>query len=162
MNNIIRAWRASHVRRWHSNPDLCGTVDPISGHQQRVALLLLLIYPDCSKALLAAAVTHDQGEAATGDVSYCAKEANPALRAALADAEAQEIDKQGFRIANLTEREARILKVCDWLDAYLWMRMHRVELAHRPDWIRQRDLMVSEAASLGLDGIWGVLNERVR
>lgn len=162
MNNIIRAWRASFVRRWHSNPDLCDTVDPISGHQQRVALLLLLIYPDCSKALLAAAVTHDQGEAATGDVSYDVKNARPELRDMLADAEAQEIHRQGFRIANLTEREARILKLCDWLDAWLWMRMRRPELETRPDWIEQRDRMICTAQNMGLDAVWDVIHAKVR
>jgi hypothetical protein len=26
---MIRAWLATFVRRWHTNPDLCHTVDPI-------------------------------------------------------------------------------------------------------------------------------------
>lgn len=162
MSNIVRAWRATMTRRWHQNPDLCDTVDPVSGHQQRVALLLLLIYPDCSKALLAAAVTHDQGEAGTCDCSYDVKQANPALRDMLADVEAQEISKQGIPAWQLTDREARILKLCDWLDAWLWMRMHKPHLEKRPDWIKQRDRMIYAGQSLGLAAVWDVIQAKVR
>ena len=162
MNTVVRAWRASFTRRWHNNPDLCDTVDPISGHQQRVALLLMLIYPDCSKALLAAAVTHDQGEAGACDCSYDVKNARPELRDMLADLEAIEMQAQRIPQWQLTDREARILKLCDWLDAWLWMRMHRPELETRPDWVRQRDLMIYTAQRLGLDAAWDVIHAKVR
>ena len=53
MNPTLRAWLASATRRWHTNPDLCDTHDPVAAHQGRVALLLLSIYPDASRTLLA-------------------------------------------------------------------------------------------------------------
>lgn len=148
MSKTLRAWRASFTRRWHTNPDLCDTLDYVSGHQGRVALLVLSIFPDASRTLLAHAITHDQGEAAVGDISYDAKRRFPAVAEMCAKAEAQELENQGFRLPNLTERETRMLKLCDHLDAWLWMMRHARHLAGRSDWREQRQHMLNEAAYL--------------
>jgi len=137
MNQTLRAWRASSVRRWHTNPDLCDTHDPIAAHQGRVALLVLSLYPDASRTLLAHAITHDQGEAGSCDCSYGAKAANPVLAGLLHRLEGDEITAQGFNLPNLTPTEEKILKVCDWLDAWLWMMKHTPKLAERNDWMGQ-------------------------
>lgn len=150
MSNAHRAWRASFTRRWHTNPDLCDTLDYDCGHQGRVALLILSIFPDASRTLLAHAITHDQGEAAVGDISYDAKKANADLAQACLQIEAVEIKAQGFSIPNLTEGERRMLKLCDHLDAWLWMMRHARHLAKREDWIEQKDHMLSEATWLAV------------
>ena len=132
MSKTLRAWRASFTRRWHTNPDLCDTLDYDAGHQGRVALLVLSLFPDASRTLLCHAITHDQGEAAVGDISYDAKKLYPELAEMAANCEALELVKQGFVIyPNLTEREKRMLKLCDHLDAWLWMMRHARHLAKR-------------------------------
>lgn len=151
MNPTLRAWLASFVRRWHTNPDLCDTHDPIAAHQGRVALLLLSIYPEASRTLLAHAITHDQGEAGSCDCSYDAKKANPQLAGLLHRLEGDEIAAQGFRLPNLTVNEARVLKLCDWLDSYLWMLRHAPKLQHRKDWSKQRAAIISLAEAINLD-----------
>ncbi len=151
MNPTLRAWLASFTRRWHTNPDLCDTHDPIAGHQGRVALLLLSIYPEASRTLLAHAITHDQGEAGSCDCSYEAKRTNPQLAGLLRRLEGDEIAAQGFNLPNLTAREEKILKVCDWLDSYLWMLKHARHLAVRADWIAQRTVILVLADEVGLD-----------
>jgi hypothetical protein len=47
---ILRIWRAD-VRRWHHNTDhrLRESGDGIQAHQARVAQLVALIFPDCTK-----------------------------------------------------------------------------------------------------------------
>ena len=52
-NQILRAWRASFVHRWHTDHDMCDVPDYNHGHQGRTALLVLQIFPDCSRTLLA-------------------------------------------------------------------------------------------------------------
>jgi hypothetical protein len=37
---IQSQFRASFVRRWHTNPDLAQTVDTLAGHGERAALEL--------------------------------------------------------------------------------------------------------------------------
>ena len=150
MSNAHRAWRASFTRRWHTNPDLCDTLDYDCGHQGRVALLILSIFPDASRTLLAHAITHDQGEAAVGDISYDAKRKHAELAEILDGAEDTEIEAQGFFIAPLTQREHRMLKLCDHLDAWLWMMRHARHLAKREDWIEQKGHMLSEATWLAV------------
>ena len=149
MSKTLRAWNASHVRRWHSNPSLCDTNDTDAGHQGRVALLVLSLFPDASRTLLCHAITHDQGEVAVGDISYDAKRRFRAVAEMCAEAEAAEIAAQGFALEELTEREMRILKLCDRLDAWLWMQRHARHLAKRADWPAQQKMFVAEAISLG-------------
>lgn len=158
LNQTLRAWRAGFTRRWHTNPDLCDTHDPVAAHQGRVALLVLSIYPDASRALLAHAITHDQGEAGSCDCSYDAKAANPVLAGLLHRLEGDEIFAQGFALPNLTLREAKILKVCDWLDAWLWMMKHAPWLAVRADWSDQRRSILGGAEEVGLhDEVYDLL-----
>ncbi len=149
MSKTLRAWRASHVRRWHTNADLCDTHDTDAGHQGRVALLVLSLFPDASRMLLCHAITHDQGEVAVGDIPYDAKQKEPGLAALAAKAEVDEIRAQGFVFATLPDRDRRILKLCDHLDAWLWMMRHARHLAKRADWQAQQKMFVAEAISLG-------------
>jgi len=66
-------FRASFVRRWHTNPDLAQTVDTMAGHGGRVARIILKLWPDASAALLHWALVHDDGESVVGDVPAPAK-----------------------------------------------------------------------------------------
>ena len=87
MTNLNSIFRAGFVRRWHSDPDLCHTVDPIDGHSARVARIILALHPSPSVALIRAALTHDDGESVTGDMSAVMKRNNPFIAAHLARAE---------------------------------------------------------------------------
>lgn len=146
----LRAWRASFVRRWHTNFDLCDSGDYISGHQQRVALLILSLFPHASRSLLIEAIIHDQGEAGSCDCSYDAKAAMPVLRNMLAEAEGQELIRQGLEPQELQEWEAQALKLCDRLDAWLWMMRHARHLFIRADWLKQRAEMMELAGALNV------------
>ena len=150
MSATYRAWQAGFVRRWHTNFDLCDTADCDAGHQNRVCILILKLFPDASRALLVRAATHDQGEVAAGDVSYDAKRANPAFGQMAAEMEAAEIASQCLPQPDITAAEARALKLCDWLDAWLWMMRHRPHLATRDDWAAQFSAMIETASALGL------------
>lgn len=146
----LRAWRASFTRRWHQNYDLCDTVDPIGFHQGRVALLMLTLFPDCSRELLKAAVTHDQGEVRSGDVSYVTKLELGDDYAPLHDLECHEMARQGFDL-NLTKSEVAKLKLCDYLDAWLWMMRHKPSLKDQKDWMRQRANIIQLSVRCGVE-----------
>jgi 5'-deoxynucleotidase YfbR-like HD superfamily hydrolase len=150
MSVTYQAWRASFVKRWHSNADLCDTVDYIAGHQGRVAILVLRLFPEASRALLVHAITHDQGEAATGDIPYTAKNAHPELRGMIDVFEGRERTAQGFAFVSLTEADEKALKLCDWLDAWLWMLRHKPKLATRADWAAQFAATLDMAEALGV------------
>ncbi len=125
-------WRASFTRRWHANPDLCHTIDPVAAHSGRMGILALTLWPDASRDLLAACLTHDLGEWATGDVPAPAKR-DPELRAALDRLEAQALDamQMGLDLSPMDEWRLRYL---DRLDAYMWAEFHHPDLIKRKAW----------------------------
>jgi hypothetical protein len=150
MTAILRAWRAGFTRRWHNNFDLCDTLDYTAGHQGRVAVLLLGLFPDASRTLIVEALFHDQGEAGPGDISYDAKKRSPELRAIVASQERAERARQNTHETHLSETEAAQLKLCDWLDAWLWMMRHARHLYARRDWQDQITAMQGSAWQLGV------------
>lgn len=150
MRYAYRTWLATFVRRWHSNPDMCHTIDPVGGHSGRVALLVLQLDPEASRDLLIAALVHDLGEYRTGDMSYDAKKRYPKLAEQLALQEDDEIKYQGIAKPRLNARDAKLLKVCDWLDSYLWAEMHVPRLVVRKDWRQQKLTTINYARDIGL------------
>ena len=148
---MMTQWRATFVRRWHRNPDLADTNDPISGHSARVALLLLNYWPMSSVFAITHALTHDLGEAYAGDVPATIKSDHPELAKELEKVEALGAKMMGIENPNCTAIEVAQVNFCDKLDAYLWMRHHRPQLAGTPDWQASREWLLSEADRLGVD-----------
>ena len=74
---LTALYNAGAVRRWHTNPHMAHVVDTIDGHSGRVAKMILLLHPAPSMALIRAALTHDDGEYAVGDIPGPAKSALP-------------------------------------------------------------------------------------
>ena len=151
MSDIFRSWRATFTRRWHANFDLCHTDDPDGGHSARVALLMLHLKPDLSRDALIAALVHDLGEMATGDHSYDFKKEFPDIALRSAKLELLEVtEKQGLPFPALSVEEHKLLKICDGIDAWLWMVRHAPHLRHRHDWRRQAEDMLAAADGLGV------------
>lgn len=148
---MMTQWRATFVRRWHRNPDLADTNDPIGGHSARVALLLLNYWPLSSVFAITHALTHDLGEAYAGDVPGNIKRQHPELAGALEEVEALGAKMMGVAYPNCTAREMAQVNLCDKLDAYLWMRHHKPGLANDPDWQASREWLLDEADRLGVD-----------
>lgn len=113
--DILRVWQAECLR-WHHNTDhrLRNSGDGIQAHQARVAQLLALIFPDCTKEELLEAIFHDVPESWTGDVSYSAKRIE-VIRSAHDWAESDTALRLGLP-ATCSER----VKLCDGIDAILW------------------------------------------
>lgn len=141
MNNILKAWNAGFVRRWHTQPRLCDTVDYTSGHAQRCTVLLLLFWPDSSRDSIIDTLTHDQGEDDSGDIARPAKQAFPKMRDMASDVERASIETQGLNLSDPSEEEILRRKFVDLLDSYLWMLRHKPSMQHRPEWKEQYELL---------------------
>ncbi len=140
---MIPAWLATFVRRWHTNPDLCHTVDPIGWHSSRMAILALQIWPDCSRDLLVACLCHDLGESVTGDVPFGEKNAFHTAR------EMQALHQMGLGVPVIDD-DARRLKYLDRLDAYLWAKHHAPHVLIRQDWRDALTWLQAEADNLNI------------
>jgi 5'-deoxynucleotidase YfbR-like HD superfamily hydrolase len=145
---MIPAWLATFVRRWHVNPDLCHTVDPIGGHSARMAILALHFWPDCSRDLLVACLCHDLGESVTGDIPFGAKQ-DPYFRDCIDDMEADALEEFGMVFSvRLPDRQR--LKYLDRLDAYLWAKHHAPHVLSRDDWRESLAWLQAEADNLNI------------
>ena len=151
MTNLRNIFRAGFVRRWHSNPDLCHTVDRIDGHSARVARIILALHPSPSVALIRAALTHDDGESVTGDMSAVCKHGNPQLLSLLARVEyIARTDLWGLD-PNLVLADIQWLKFADRLDAYMWAAHHAPHIMDRDGWPELLTWINETAELLGVD-----------
>lgn len=149
--NLQAAWEATFTRRWHRNPHLAVTYDPIGGHQGRVAFLALMLFPT-AHAVHRAAILHDMGEALVGDMDGQIKEDNPDLKDILDRLEDKAMVSMGIPPVSLDAIEADMLRLCDKLDGYLWAQHHRPDLMWREDWQRARERINQLAAKLRVQG----------
>lgn len=148
MNNILKAWNAGFVRRWHTHPELCDTIDYDSGHQQRCVVLLLLFWPDATRESIIDTIIHDQGECDAGDLAGPAKARNPEVRTLLQAVEDESIIEQGFTGYNTTHFEHKRRKFVDLLDSYIWMLRHKPQLRLKIQWKEQRAYLADQAEEL--------------
>jgi 5'-deoxynucleotidase YfbR-like HD superfamily hydrolase len=145
-------WLASCVARWHagsSAPWLSRSGDTVAAHGARMAALALRIWPDASRSLIAACITHDLGEYAAGDAPAHAKR-DATLAATLDRIEGQALEAMGMAIP-LHAPDARRLKFLDRLDAYLWAQHNAPQIIARDDWRADRDWLDSEARAIGVE-----------
>lgn len=152
MGELLNVWRAGRVRRWHTNPHLSKTDDFIDGHSARVATLALTLSPSLSRDAIVYGLTHDHGEFAVGDMSYMVKSRYPELADSL-DAMENEA-RAGLGFGALPDGdEMKVVKLADWLDAWLWMAHHEPQLCARSDWLSQLSDAMRLAAELGVSAL---------
>ena len=137
MTDLHAIFAAGRVRRWHTYSQLSWTDDYNDGHQGRCARLALAMFPD-DRDLLAYMLTHDDGEYAVGDIARGPKRNAPGVvqewlagkecvaRNMLWD-ELMPHDTHGHRS-----------KLCDSLDAYMWMMHKAPQLAYLQEWRNHR------------------------
>lgn len=138
------------VRRWHSNTDLSHTIDETGAHSARVLVLALRLNPNLSREGIIYAATHDIGEKKSGDFPYDFKKDNPELAKLIGAYEAQVAESFGFPVPEIPEGEAKLIKLCDWLDAFLWAQKHKPSLTQRDDWQAQLADCLNMARELGV------------
>ena len=154
-------WRGAFTRRWHMNPDLSHLDDPICGHQGRCALLVLLLFPDASRDLLRAAVTHDQAEAVVGDLAMPFKQRGGDLVAAHAALEAAQLAQMGLAV-DLDRLDAFRLTLVDRLDCYLFAALRVPHVLARADWIAAGDAIYDLAVELGVGPVVAAMLQGAR
>ena len=149
---LLAVWRAGRVRRWHQSAELSATSDFLDGHAGRVARTVLALNPDARAALLAACLTHDDGEHVVGDLSTPRKSAiTREARDALEAAEGVVRSDLWGRdyCAALAPAELVLLRLADRLDALLWVQAHCPAALNSADWRIAASAIRADAAALG-------------
>jgi len=121
--NIRKILQSGNVVRFHNSIGMDKQKN--SEHEWEVALILQHIYPQCSKELLLAALTHDAAEYYTGDIPFPIKQASPELKSVLDKLEHQWEEQNGVHF-NLHPEEAYFLKLADTLSG-MWYCIQQVK-----------------------------------
>lgn len=123
MNEAMMALRTGKVMRYHAQPDV--PCQSNAEHMWGVAVLMLKFYPDCDKDMLAAALTHDCGEADVGDIPSPTKNKVPQIRKLIKELEHEALDKLGLNYeGGLIQHEVTALKICDVLEGLHYTAKH--------------------------------------
>ena len=145
--DIQRVFYAGLTTRWHTNPWLAQTCDRLDGHQGRVARLILALFPDASRDLLIAALTHDDGESVTGDIpaTYSKSDIHKV-------AEALARGEIWGSTPRLSYTDGQRLRLADKLDAYMWAEHHAPAVVlDNPEWSEAWQEIVKLAVDLGVE-----------
>lgn len=115
------------VNRWHCHKDarLRDSGDTIDTHQARVCDLCMSLAAAIGWSLVGsdlprAALHHDEAERVVGDIPGPAKARFPELAFAYVQAERIVMAERGIAPFDLTSEEAKMLSICDSLDAVQW------------------------------------------
>lgn len=151
MPDLRAIWAAGRVLRWHTHPHLAGSGDRLDGHHARVARIILALHPVPSLELITAALTHDDGEAVTGDRPWFYK------CRGCGDRERDARERMwGAPDPKMLAIDAMWLKMADCLDAYLWAQHHAPHLTRNIEWVQHREAALSMAHDLD---VWDKVQE---
>lgn len=140
---IKQAWRAGHVRRWHTSPEMASVVDTDSAHQHRCWVLWWFLFPDAPLEEGQEVLTHDMGEWQTGDIPPHGKLFFPDVH------EIENIARKAIGLEMVPHNADRVLFV-DKLDAYLMVQLHRPDLLATGEWRAARKFLDDRAKALGI------------
>ena len=145
-----KLYRTGFGQRYAMNPEIAWTGQTLGHHQWGVAVLLLRLFPDCSRETLVEALLHDTGEPGAGaDVSAPAKAKYPALASAAGFAEACEREALGVGITAACDHDA--IRLCDRLEAYLYVQTRCPWVLAGDGWPEAKVRLVGLAARLGVE-----------
>jgi 5'-deoxynucleotidase YfbR-like HD superfamily hydrolase len=111
--------RGGRVQRYHT----CDFTlkQTVAEHSYGVAWICHILRPNARKELILAALAHDIGEQATGDVRADAKKSSRVLKEELDRIEARFLEERKLAFeAFLSEEERRVLKFADILDGMIF------------------------------------------
>lgn len=131
--NITEILRGGYCTRWHANADMAHIRETLAEHHARVAQIILAMHPAPSLALIDAALHHDAGEPAVGDVPWPAKRDNPALSAMLNTAEKAARQRLGCDV-DLDASDTAWLKFADRLSGIMHVAHVAPHLLANDDW----------------------------
>lgn len=148
MRDLQAILRGGYCTRWHANADMAHIRETLAEHHARVAQIILALHPAPSLALIDAALHHDCGEPAVGDVPWPVKRDNPALKDILDEIEARERDRIG--VPEATGDDVRWLKFADRLAGWMHVKHTNPAALNCDDWRNDGWALAKMAEDLGI------------
>lgn len=150
--SIKNVYETGKVVRYHANPHLSVYGQTVADHAWGCAMLIHMLHPNPTKELLATALLHDAGERWAGDLPYPVKVIAPEMAERHSFVEKALAGQNGVPEYHITKRDAKWLKFVDRLEAFLFVKMRRPDLAMGEDWQDNNDAVMEMAEELGVPG----------
>ena len=152
MIDYAAVYRAGFVVRYHNNPELVWFMQNDGAHTWGVVSLLLMLHPNPTLALIAAAQFHDVGEYDACDMSGPFKRRHPEFAAehARIEGEYRKLRTDG-RFEAQTSEDAEWIDFADKLEALLFTMTVKPEVAEGDGWPEQMRRLIGWAAKLGVE-----------
>lgn len=114
---------AGRVLRYHTWPHI--KQQSVAEHSWQLLRILLCIWPNAPRNVLAYVVRHDCGELTTGDAPYPVKADNPILGNEMNRVEKEGLDMQierGFLLdsPDISETERWVVKLAEFIEMWEW------------------------------------------
>lgn len=119
VNSLLHLYDSGAVKRWHTVNTI--KEQDVAAHSWGVAMICQYIYPEGSKNLLLAALTHDCAERLSGDIPYTAKRQFENLKVASEQIEYDFNEENGIDY-QLESGESEILAWADTMELLLWTK----------------------------------------
>lgn len=150
---FIDAYLSGYTQRFHTHPELSRYGQSNASHQHGCTLLLLMLWPQASRELILATLTHDLGEFWVGDLAHHFKKAEPSLAARHAKIETTQrlAALPAIQRLDLSEKEYEKLKLVDQLEAYMFVKTVRPDIVLRQRWVELGASICAQARKLGVE-----------
>jgi len=159
VGNVRKVLDSGYVQRYHTHPDLAGLQD-LSQHQWRCAMIIIMLHPAPRPALIREALTHDVGEAATGDLPFQFKRDNPALAMDMSEHEVEYRREIGMPDMILDDKSELWLKFADLAECVGFAYRKKPDLLRKAEWKSMIEEIYRRGEALGIESrmIWGVMH----
>lgn len=132
-DNIEQIWLGAKTKRYHTDPLMSNVLQSNAEHQHGVVQLALFLEPDLSREAILYAVNHDGAEYVVGDLPQPLKREYPEFDKSHKEIEHHYMTKLGLNYV-ITEREYKIIKLADSLDAIMLVALYYPHILDRLDW----------------------------
>jgi hypothetical protein len=159
VTSVRKVLDSGYVQRYHTHPDLAGLQD-LSQHQWRCAMIIITLHPKPSPALIREALTHDVGEAYTGDLPFQFKRDRPCLAMDMAEEERAYRREVWMSDMILSDKEELWLKFADLAECVGFAYRKKPDLLRKAEWKAMQQEVYQRGEALGIESrmIWAVMH----
>lgn len=151
MIDLNEVYLSGKTQRYHARPEMAVYNQTTADHSWGVATLMVLLKPDVSREALLTAIFHDSGERWAGDLPYPFKRSNAYLAQRHAVTEARLARENGVPQYVISEEEHSLMKLCDRLEAHLFVKLRQPHILETGAWVKQAEGILKEAVELGVE-----------
>lgn len=151
MVDLNEIYLTGKTLRYHARPEIGIFNQNTADHSWGLVTLMVLLKPDVSREAVLKGHFHDAGERWAGDLPHPFKRANAYVAQRHAVTEHRLARENGVPQFDTTDEEDALIKLCDLLEAYLFVKLRRSDIIEEESWMVQREEMIERAYDISAE-----------